>query len=44
MIAKVVAWKARSQAANHGYSHASGMESTSLAYRWAQSASGCLSP
>src|SRR5207244_3220268 len=30
-------WKARSQAANHGYSHLSGMEMTSRALRWVQS-------
>ena len=32
----VTAWKARSQAANHGYSHLSGMEMTRIELRWRQ--------
>ena len=38
MWAKTTVWKARSHAANHGYSHGSGMDRMSAASRWRQPA------
>jgi len=38
MWARAMVWNARSQAANHGYSHGSGIERMSRASMWVQAA------